>query len=73
MKETTPNITQNKTVQVDEIKPYVVQKLMWKNCVLKLKQNLMNLVQRQNTNTDSDISTSESTCEWNRVAIHNAS
>ena len=31
MKETTPNITQNKTVQVDEIKPYVVQKLMWKN------------------------------------------
>ena len=28
MKETTPNITQNKTVQVDEIKPYVVQKLM---------------------------------------------
>ena len=52
MKETTPNITQNKTVQVDEIKPYVVQKLMWKNCVLKLKQNLMNLVQRQNTNTD---------------------
>ena len=52
MKETTPNITQNKTVQVDEIKPYVVQKLMWKNCVLKLKQNLMNLVQRQNTNTN---------------------